>query len=576
MVPILTLESDRWKLELTGPSRELPDFLPVPKSHFRVTGDAELRVASGGGRKLHLVSSETRVLPLLFENTTYDCYLKSTLGEDVALDLSPAARLRHKEGAFSHHVISFGNDVGWAELAVADSCGTVRLRFEVFPLKIDYRTDYVALRDEVTAMARSLAMSVHARTFSAAAPVPSTDPTLAEWVSLLKGYFEQFVRTAGAVIKNPRFHLKPVVRRTDAGRARRVDERALARRIRRPVSRGAGCAPSGVRLPSRVPEVRRRTTFDNPENRYFKYLLLQTLRTLNAVVVAEGAGDEDAELSAEHRFFVELRPHIQSMTRRVQRLLKAPFLEEVGARPLDSRIPAVLSIHPAYSAFVQTARLLNSGLSLQGGPLQIGLKDIAQLYEYWCFLRLVRLFRESFQLEQQSIVQLRHLRLGVALAKGREASLTFRDANSGRKLCLMYNPTFTGLPTVPQRPDAVIQFTSEQRMHILDAKYRLAYDDDYRRRYGGVGPMIEDINTMHRYRDAIVLPNPIGRGELRRGVVRSAVVLFPFQRESEYSKHRFFQSLGEVQIGGLPFVPGATGLVEGYIREILRNEGYTL
>ena len=264
------------------------------------------------------------------------------------------------------------------------------------------------------------------------------------------------------------------------------------------------------------------------------------------------------------------------MMRRVQRLLRAPFLADVQARPLESLAPPVLSAHPAYSTFVQTARLLNSGLLLQGGALQIGVKNIAQLYEYWCFLRLVRLFRENFSLEQQSLVQLRHLRLVIVLAKGREAALTFRDTASGKKLCLMYDRMFKGVPTVSQRPDNVIQLASEERMHILDAKYRLSYDDDYRRRYGGIGPMIADINTMHRYRDAIVIPHPLRRGEFQRGVVRSAAVLFPFPQENDYRNHRFFKSLAEVEIGGLPMLPGASRLAEEHIREILRMEGYSV
>lgn len=576
MVPILVLETKHWRVELAGKFRKLPDFLPVPESLICLRGDAELRVSSGEDRALRLVSDGSYIPPLFFENTIYDCYLNSTSGEDVSLELPLGASLHYQKGEFSHYVISFGNDVGWAELSVSDSDSTVRLRFEVFPLKIDYRTDYVALRDEVTAVARSLAMTVQARTFATATPVPSSDPTLAEWIALLRTYFEQFVRTAGAVIKNPRFNLRAEVRQVVAAKARDVDERALARRLRRPIRRTGGRSPAGILLPRRIPEVRRRTTFDNAENRYFKYLLVQTLRTMKEVASADDTGDEDAELSAEHRFFLALRPDLRSMMRGVHRLLRAPFLAGVQPSPQAMLALPVLTAHPAYSAFVQTARLLNSGLILQGSVLQIGLKNIAQLYEYWCFLRLVRLFRESFSLEQQSLVELRHLRLVIVLAKGKEAAVTFRDNISGKKLCLMYDRMFKSLPTVSQRPDNVIQLASEEQMHILDAKYRLSYDDDYQNRYGGVGPKIDDINTMHRYRDAIVIPHPFRRGEFQRGVVKSAAVLFPFPQESDYRNHRFFKSLDAVQIGGLPMLPGAIGLAEEYIRGILRMEGYNL
>ncbi len=576
MALLLVLDSSRWRLEVAGPLRELPPFLTVPDSVVHLKGEAKLRVASKDGSNLHRAPHKSRVTPIFFENTTYDCYLTSRTRESAVLEPPLGASLRLRRGEFSHYRLAFGNDVGWAELAVTDSQGSVRLRFEVFPIKIDYRADYVALRNEVTAIARSLAMTVQARTFALAKPVPSEEPTLAEWIALLQGYFEQFVRTASVVIRNPRFTLTETVRSIEPARAREVDQRALDRSLRRPLSYRRGGFRPELQLPRRVPEVRRRTTFDNPENRYFKYLLSESLRRLKTVALVQDTGDEDAELSAEHRFFAALRPQVGSMIQRVQRLLRAPFLADVNARPLDSLASPVLSGHPAYSAFVQTARLLNSGLSLEGGILRIGLKNIAQLYEYWCFLRIVRLFRENFRLEQQSLVRLRHLRFVIVLAKGKEASVTFKDTISGKRLDLVYDRMFRGLPTVSQRPDNVIKLASEQRMYILDAKYRLAYDIEYWNRYGGVGPTTEDINTMHRYRDAIVIPHPFKHGEFQRGVVQGAAVLFPFGNESDYQEHRFFKSLKEVQIGGLPFLPRTCRLTEDYIREILRLEGYAI
>jgi predicted component of viral defense system (DUF524 family) len=42
---------------------------------------------------------------------------------------------------------------------------------------------------------------------------------------------------------------------------------------------------------------------------------------------------------------------------------------------------------------------------------------------------------------------------------------------------------------------------------VFDAKYKIDTSQDYQVRYGGIGPKEEDINTMHRYRDAIVYKN---------------------------------------------------------------------
>ena len=41
-----------------------------------------------------------------------------------------------------------------------------------------------------------------------------------------------------------------------------------------------------------------------------------------------------------------------------------------------------------------------------------------------------------------------------------------------------------------------------------------------------------------------------------------AYVLFPYADEDKYKEHHFYKSIDTVNIGGLPFLPGATALVE--------------
>jgi len=77
---------------------------------------------------------------------------------------------------------------------------------------------------------------------------------------------------------------------------------------------------------------------------------------------------------------------------------------------------------------------------------------------------------------------------------------------------------------------------------------------------------------MHRYRDAIVLSQVLGGGVYELGVVKDAVVLFPFHDEDAYKNNRFYKSLKEVQIGGLPCLPNSTGLLEQHLESILRSD----
>ncbi len=563
MALLLKLESENWQLEISGGLRDLPPFIkPANVTTCELEGVANLTV---------LDSSR----PLFFENTRYDFYFKSASSK-ASLHLPLTSQIRHQLGEVTHYSLDFRNDIGWAEVKVQDGANTTTLRFEVFPLKIDYRADYQQMRDEVSAITRNLAMTVQARTFGLADPTQTTYPTLAEWFSLIRHYFDDLLRVGQAIAQNPHAKLERAVKNVPIARSRRVDARQLDRILRRVVTRPGGLLPgTQIQLPERVPEVIKRVTFDTPENRYLKALLLEVRHNLTRIIHAETTGDEDADLSAEQKFFNAAAIEAQQMLKVLQKFLGLPFLQEVAVTPPVPPNSLVLARHPHYARFAKIARLLNGGLSLGGDLLQIGVKDVALLYEYWCFLKLVEILREKFNLEQQSIVKIRRLRVTVVLKKGVESSVRFRDPQSGKHFYLVYNRLFSDLPTLPQRPDNVVQLASEEGVfYIFDAKYRLNFDKDYQKRYGGVGPTTDDINTMHRYRDAIALPHPLKAGKFTRGVVKEAIALFPYADEDAYRGHQFYKSLELVGIGGLPFLPDAIQLVSEKLEAVLNDNQY--
>jgi hypothetical protein len=124
-----------------------------------------------------------------------------------------------------------------------------------------------------------------------------------------------------------------------------------------------------------------------------------------------------------------------------------------------------------------------------------------------------------------------------------------------------YNPLMDPIYTTPQRPDAVIEIRAADVRIILDAKYRLQFDAEYVRVYGGPGPTEDDINKMHRYRDAVLFQ--LGT-EVRKA--SEAVALFPLPPSEPYAGlHRFHRSLDLVGIGGIPCYPNFLGSLEQYL-----------
>lgn len=91
----------------------------------------------------------------------------------------------------------------------------------------------------------------------------------------------------------------------------------------------------------------------------------------------------------------------------------------------------------------------------------------------------------------------------------------------------------------------------------------------YQRMYKTPGPEESDINTMHRYRDAIVYSQGSGK-ELERSMF-GAYVLFPYHDEEQYREHKFYKSIELINVGAFPFLPNSTGLLESFLDEIIMD-----
>ncbi|WP_122613580.1 DUF2357 domain-containing protein [Pseudomonas viridiflava] len=564
-----------WKIEIIGKLPDLPPFIPVsPQFAIEADGAVSIEVLDAKTGKMRAVVRGDLIEPLFFEAVAYDVHFEKS-DPAAILKLPPGAEARRVREDSEHHLLNFGNNVGFVDLFVASNSGAAKLRLEVFSRKADYRTDYVQMRSEVSSMLRNLAMAANAKTYGMAAPARDHYPTLVEWFSLLRSHFGEFIKLTSAIAKKPHSGLaiKGVLKDTE--RARRVSRQAIGRALRR--DNGGAAVPSlGIALPRRIQESVASITFDTPENRYYKALISATYRNIRALSKVDESGDEDADRYSERKFFDSIRPVLKSMERQLETASKAPFLGQVKDVMLVQPQSMVFHKHPLYSKFDKLCRLLNGGLSFAGETIPIGVKDTSLLYEYWCFLKIVALLRARFDLVNQSVVKVNRLRTTVALSKGKSSAMKFVHKPTGKPLFLVYNRLFSRLPTIAQKPDNVIQFASDTQFYIFDAKYRIQFDRDYMAQYGGPGPTTDDVNTMHRYRDAIAIPHPMHPEEYLQGVVTGAVVLFPYPDEEAFRSHRFYKSIGQVEIGGLPFLPGSTTLVAEKIDALLDSLGYSI
>jgi uncharacterized protein len=164
--------------------------------------------------------------------------------------------------------------------------------------------------------------------------------------------------------------------------------------------------------------------------------------------------------------------------------------------------------------------------------------------------------------------------LFVNLDTNQKAERKFEHPITKERITLTYQKYEGRLPTISQKPDTMLTISKKgkdyQFNYVFDAKYRVDYaqkDSYYKSRYHSPGPLEDDINTMHRYRDSLVV---MQNGPYERTAF-GAYVLFPWWDEEGYREHPLYKSINQVNIGGLPFLPQATDLVEQFVERLIEK-----
>ena len=153
-------------------------------------------------------------------------------------------------------------------------------------------------------------------------------------------------------------------------------------------------------------------------------------------------------------------------------------------------------------------------LEVGGGPLELPEKDLATLYELWCFVALASILRQELGLTPRPPTWLRvtQRRVALELVQGRTSVLSL-ERDGEECVRVVYNRE-DSTPTGSCRPDNTLEIFKhgEKRpfRYVFDAKYRLQDDPDYVRTYQAPGPPPDAIHRMHAYRDQIVAEQTAG------------------------------------------------------------------
>jgi uncharacterized protein len=468
--------------------------------------------------------------------------------------------------------LQFQNEVGFTTFEIrSDNKTLLEVTLEIFPVKLDYKKDYQKLLEEVNDEIYNLAFHFIRKTYLGARLKLEGSPTKAEFYRLISEHFHQFLQAVARIEFQPHHKLEKTYEKARGDQLRKQD--SASRNYLRKHANVFTDVPKGIALqgrtvlPSEGLKIKKKLTYDTLENRYVKWMMQRLIQKLDDLLDSIVSKNRWTREKPDY----DLVEKIESMTKRLTSKIRSPFWNGIGK--LDRSVMSlVLQMAPGYRDAFQIYLTVSKGLMLQGKLYRMSVKDVATLYEYWTFLKLGQILGRKYTLISQDIVQVNREGLFVNLEANKMAKRIFKHPITNEEIILAYQKREGSLPTVTQIPDTMLSIEKKGKgykyHYIFDAKYRIDYAQDdsyYQKRYKSPGPMEDDINTMHRYRDSIVATNggPYERTSF------GAYVLFPWFDETTYEDHHFYKSIEKVNIGGLPFLPNATDMVERFVERLI-------
>ena len=514
-----------------------------------------------------------------FDNADYPIWIEF---KDYVKDAKFGSILQNDNDRFSfrRHIlagfINYKNEIGRSEIQIIyrvdKETRAFRFGFEVLSTKLDYHEHWRTIVEDIEREYRMLSLDYMRRTFHGFSPDQNGEHPDIVWWSVFEGEQQKFIKACKSIIDRPRhrLHGEEVYLRADKLKQTPHNiENRLAEHRKEPAYL--------YRVEQHI------LSNDTQENRFLKFALHQ---------ISKRYEDLRQRIEAVKTASGTMKAAMLATSETLKRLQHHPFFRTIGRFKGISQESMVLQKATGYSQVYRTWNLLRRAYSLNDGLYRLQTKDIATLYEIWCFIEVSHIVKAQLHLDDDDVEHRNRIEMnGIfswELGKGEHSRILF--CKNGVELAeLVYNPKNADkendnvgmkdlvVPTVPQKPDIVLQLTKndlQQGMkmtYLFDAKYRIDGKDK------GVDVPPEDaINQMHRYRDAIYYKD-YDANALKKEVI-GGYILFPGDGEpNDVAVSKFYKTIKEVNIGAFPLRPKDVEnrkLLENFIDELIHTKSY--
>ena len=473
--------------------------------------------------------------------------------------------------------INYGNDIGKSEILIDYNVGTelrhFRFGFEVLSTKLNYHEHWRQIIEDIESEYRMLSLDYMKRTFHGFSPESSGETPDLVWWSIFAEEQKKFIKAVKGIIERPRHRLHGIETYLRADKLTRVPvylENELAEHRKEQAHL--------YRVEQQI------QSNDTQENRFLKHALGQITNKYESL---------KKRIESIRGMSDPYKEDMKEMLNTLKHLERNPFFRTVGRFKGLNQESMVLQKATGYSQVYRTWNLLRRAYSLNEGIYRLQSKDIATLYEIWCFIEVSHIVKELLGIDVDVDHRNRMEMNGIftwELGKGVHSRILFKKDNL-ELAELVYNPKHTEIendnismenlvvPTVAQKPDIVLQLTKQdlqkdmKMTYLFDAKYRIEG-----RTPSGVDTPPEDaINQMHRYRDAIYY-KAHSSNELKKEII-GGYILFPGNgQKADVEVSKFYKTINEVNIGAFPLRPKDNEnrkLLEHFIKELIETKSST-
>ena len=488
--------------------------------------------------------------PIFFENKDYLFDIEFTCEIDKEPYLfTPLKEIRQafiprkrKDNYFLTGTVNYGNEIGKTNLVLRYYKSKIPIEiifeFEVFPIKLDYKNDYNQIIREINDEFSLFVLDILKKTYAGFTShgIASNDII---WWNIFGNLYRDIIQSAKLILNKPHNRL--------------INDYYF--------SKADKIKDFNPLLEESIVEHRKETliyyrvnkktlTIDTKENQFVKYILKNIFNKYRDIRKRLIERYQD-KLTNE---FIE---ELDLIERKLKDIIQNPLFKKIGEFKGLNQESLVLQRGVGYSALFRRWIILKKGIDFFDGLNKFELRNIAELYQIWCFISIKKLISKLLD-KAPDEVNLAELILDgftIRLRKGKASKVSFKNKN-GDIIELYHELSFqdikdsdmkkVGSYTTSQVPDIVLRVTKDdlkeayEFTYLFDAKYRLMSEEN--KKYKGLDedydfPPDDAINQMHRYRDAIYYHQ---KDERPKKEVIGAYILFPGFNKAEDTKKLYY------------------------------------